>query len=97
AGDAGRADAPVAVILGAEQPGEARGRVEPGQAEPVDRAIPADQRRGLHVADERVVLDQSRHRSLHAPSAGQPYRPGRPRARRVLSTEPPGGPGTEAP
>ena len=71
-----RCDTPVAVALGAQQAGETRGRVEPGQAQPVDRAIPADQRRRLHVADERVVLDQSRHRC--PPAHGR--RRGRPRA-----------------
>ena len=35
----------------AEQRGEAGGRVEPGQAQPVDRPVPADQGGGLQVAD----------------------------------------------
>lgn len=50
-------DAPVAVVLVAEQSGEAGGRVEAWQAQPVDRAVHADQGRGLFVADEGVVLD----------------------------------------
>ena len=41
----------------AEQRGEARARVEARQAQPVDRAVAADQRGRLGVADERVVLD----------------------------------------
>src|SRR5690606_40600536 len=54
---AGRAEPPVAVAVVAEQTGEAGGGVEPGQAEPVDGTVPADQCRRLHVTDERVVLD----------------------------------------
>ena len=36
-----RRDAPIAVLVGPEQLGEARVGVEPGQAEPVDRAVSA--------------------------------------------------------
>jgi hypothetical protein len=50
--------APVSVPLVAEQRGEARGRIEARQAEPVDRSVPADQRRRLHVADQAIVLDE---------------------------------------
>src|SRR6185436_11477052 len=36
---------------------EDRRAVEPGPAEPVDRAVAADQRGGPTIADQRVVLD----------------------------------------
>ena len=49
-------------VLGAAQQGrEAGGRVEAGQAEPVDGAAARDQGRGLAVADQRVVLDGVGH------------------------------------
>ena len=41
----------------AEQRGEAGARVEAREAAPVDRAVAADERGGLQVADQRVVLD----------------------------------------
>ena len=41
----------------AEQRGEAGAGVEARPAQPVDRAVAADQRGGLAVADQRVVLD----------------------------------------
>jgi len=57
----GRGEPPAAVALVAEQCGEAGRRVEPGQAQPVDRPIPAHQPGGVGVADQRVVLDGCRH------------------------------------
>ena len=54
-------DLPEAVFLVAEQSREDRAGVEPRQAEPVDRSVPADQRRRMGVPDERVVLDALRH------------------------------------
>ena len=51
----------MAVVVGAEQPGEAGRGVEVRQAEPVHRAVGADQRRRAAVADQRVVLDRQRH------------------------------------
>ena len=48
---------PAAVALVPEQGGEARARVEAREAEPVDRAVAPDERRGLQVADQPVVLD----------------------------------------
>ena len=57
-----RGEQPAPVRLVAEQRGEAGGRVEARQAEPVDRAVVADERRRLGVADQRVVLDPQRHR-----------------------------------
>ena len=62
-----RRDLPATVVLVAEDRGEAGSGVEPGQAEPVDRAVPADQRRGVLVTDDGVVLDRQRHCCL--PSA----------------------------
>ena len=55
---AGRRDPPVPVPVLPQQPGEAGLGVEPGQAEPVDRSVPAHQRRRVQVADQRVVLDR---------------------------------------
>ena len=60
----GGRDLPVAVLLGAEQRGKACVRVEPRCAEPVDRAVVGDQRNGLRVADERVLLDAGGHRGV---------------------------------
>ena len=59
---------PVAVV--AEDRGEARARVEAGDAQPVDRAVVGDQRRGLGVADQRVLLDPGRHSPSHSPFEG---------------------------
>ena len=57
---------PASVVGLAEQRGEAGARVEPREAAPVDRPRPADERRRLQVAEQRVVLDP-RHA---APSYG---------------------------
>ena len=56
-----RLELPVPVAVVAEQPGEARGGVEAGQAEPVDGAVLADQCGGVPVADQGVVLDRQGH------------------------------------
>ncbi len=61
AGDLGRGwrgDGPMAGIL-VEQPGEHGGPVEPGQAEPVDRALLADQRGRVTVREQGVIGDRS--------------------------------------
>ncbi len=50
-------DRPVPVLGVAEQRGEDRPRVEARQAEPVDAAVTADERGGLEIADQSVVLD----------------------------------------
>src|SRR5215469_6322537 len=55
---------PAAVVLVTQQGCEARVGVEPGQAQPVQCTIAADEGGGLHVTDQRVILDQARHRSL---------------------------------
>ena len=57
----GRADLPVAVLLGAEQRREAGGGVEAGEAHPVHRAVEPDQGCGVTVAEQGVVLDRLRH------------------------------------
>jgi hypothetical protein len=49
--------APPAVVTVAEQGGETGSRIEAWQAQPVDRPVSADARRGLRVADHGVVLD----------------------------------------
>ncbi|GAA3497042.1 hypothetical protein GCM10019016_041430 [Streptomyces prasinosporus] len=59
---------PEAVFLGSQQPGEDGVRVEARQAQPVDRAVPADQRCGLHVSDECVIFDAPGH--VHLQSNG---------------------------
>ncbi len=52
---------PVPVLGVAEQRGEDGPGVEPRQAEPVDAAFSTDERGGLQVADEPVVLYSSGH------------------------------------
>jgi len=59
---------PPAGIGGVEQGGEARGGVEVRQAQPVERPVPADQRGGVQVADDGVVLD-ARHAQQPARSS----------------------------
>src|SRR5204863_3896882 len=54
-------DEPAPVLRRAEERGEAGSRVEARDAQPVDRAVAADQRGRLVVADERVVLERQRH------------------------------------
>ena len=44
--------------LGVEDRAEQAGRVEALGAEPVDRALVADERDGVQVADDPVVLDR---------------------------------------
>ena len=56
-----RSEEPAAVVARAEQGGEDRPRIEPRQAEPVDRSVLADQRRRLAVADQGVVFDPQGH------------------------------------
>ena len=56
---------PAAMFAAAEQRGEAGGGVEARPAEPVDRSVAPDQRRGLAVADERVVFDAAQPRDHH--------------------------------
>jgi hypothetical protein len=45
------------MVLVSKQRGEAGGGVEARQAKPVDAAVTADERAGLHVADKPIVLD----------------------------------------
>ena len=52
-----RGDEPAAMLGRSEQCSEARARVEPREAEPVDRPVAADQRGRLRVSDEGVVFD----------------------------------------
>ena len=66
---AGRREQPAAVLGVAEQRGEAGAGVEPRQAQPVDRPVAADQRGGLAVADQRVVLDAT-DRARRDPTVG---------------------------
>ena len=64
----GRREQPVPVLVVAEQRGEAGRRVEVRQAQPVDRPVPADQRRRVQVAQQRIVLDPATHH-VFVPSA----------------------------
>ena len=64
-----RGEPPRAVVLVPEQLGEAGRRVEAGQAQPVDRPVPADQGRGVEVADDAVILDGERHAPMSSPEA----------------------------
>src|SRR5262249_40617085 len=66
---------PPAVVGFPEQGGKARGRIETGPAQPIDRAVAADQSCRLAVADQRIVFDWQRHRfiaSLRACQASPP-------------------------
>src|SRR4029077_10089113 len=65
-------DQPAPVLPRAEERREAGARVEARHAEPVDRAVAADQRSGVVVADERVVLDPERHGPRLAVTHGRP-------------------------
>ena len=54
-------DQPAAVLRRAQERGEAGGRVEPGQAEPVHGAVTTDEGGGARVAQDGVVLDRKCH------------------------------------
>src|SRR5260370_7569207 len=56
-----RRNEPAAVLSCPEQGGKARGRIKPRPAQPVDRAVAADQSCRLAVADQRIVFDSERH------------------------------------
>ena len=64
-----RSDPPRAVLLRAEEAGEAGRGIEAGQAEPIDRAVQPHQCSRMGVADQRVVLDAERHRPSRSPGA----------------------------
>jgi hypothetical protein len=55
---ADRSDRPVAALV-VQQPGEDRRRVEAREAEPVDRASTAHQRRRVAVGEQRVIGDRA--------------------------------------
>jgi hypothetical protein len=59
-----RGNEPSAVVWCPEQGGKAGSRIETRPAEPVDRAVAADQGCRSAVADQRIVFDSQRHRSL---------------------------------
>ncbi len=52
-----RRDQPSAVPVGAEQGRKTGIGIERGPAQPVDRSVAADQRRGLAIADQSIVFD----------------------------------------
>src|SRR5580698_4627749 len=64
-----RGDLPVTVVLGAEQTGEARGRVEVRQAQPVDGAVDAHQGSRVEISDDGVILDALAHEVILAGSS----------------------------
>ena len=53
----GRRDQPAAMFRGAQKGGEAGIRIETRHAQPVDRAVAADQRRGAAIADHGIIFD----------------------------------------
>ena len=57
-----RRNQPSSVLRAAEQRGKTGAAVEAGQAQPIDRAVAANQRRRLAVSDDRVVLNSKRHK-----------------------------------
>ena len=59
-----RREQPAPVLLVAQERRQAGGRIEAGQAEPVDRAVAPDQRRRPHVTDQRIVLEQHQASNL---------------------------------
>jgi hypothetical protein len=63
-----RGDLEAAAALGVEECREHRRRIEGGQAEEVDRAVLAHQRRRVEVADDAVVLD-GRIATCHGPDS----------------------------
>ena len=88
----GRLEAERAAALGVEDPREHRRRVDVRQAEPVDRAVPGDQRGGPAVADERVLANRRvAVDALHPPgfcrSARTRRRPGLWRDRHAIRHE----------
>src|SRR5829696_2865873 len=61
----GRSNQPASVFLSAKQRSEDGAGVKPGYAQPVDRAVAANQRCCLGVTDNRVILNGQRHSNLH--------------------------------
>src|SRR5438132_694834 len=57
----GRRQEPPPARLVTEEGREARSGVEPRETEPIDRSVATHQRRGVRVADHRVVLERKRH------------------------------------
>src|SRR4029077_15800804 len=56
-----RGDDPSSIISRSKQTSKARSRVETGPAQPIDRAVAADQSGCLAIADQRIVFDSKRH------------------------------------
>ena len=66
----GGGEQPAAVVGRAESAAKQARRVEPGQAQPVDRAVAADEGDGVGVAEDGVALDRARHPTMVAAGAG---------------------------
>ena len=56
-----RRDKPAPVLVRAQQRGKAGIGIEPRPAQPVDRAVAADQRRCAQIADQGIVFDARGH------------------------------------
>jgi hypothetical protein len=56
-----RCDQPSAVSRFAKQSSETGRAVEPGQAEPINRAVAADQRQGFAIADDCIIFNTTGH------------------------------------
>ena len=69
-----RRDPPAAVVGAAEQRGKTGIGIEPRPAQPVDRAVARNQRRGFAIADQGIVGDgRRRHRwAARMPASMQP-------------------------
>jgi hypothetical protein len=56
-----RRNEPSSIVSRSKQAGKAGSRVETGPAQPIDRAVAADQSGCLAVADQRIVFDAKCH------------------------------------
>jgi hypothetical protein len=56
-----RSKQPTTILDCSKQSGEASRRIEAGPAQPIDRAVEADQSRCLAVADQRILFDAKGH------------------------------------
>src|SRR4029077_3309951 len=52
---------PAAIFRISQQCGEAGVRIEPWQAQPIERSVAPDERGGLAISDERVIFNRTRH------------------------------------
>src|SRR5436190_18943665 len=57
----GGAEAPMPIVVIAQERGEHRAGIKARPAQPIDRTVPADQRGRLAIANERVILNALPH------------------------------------